>query len=303
MCMYAEHACTVYAYMFACLYGTYKRICSIYMYTWVSLGEAWHETTLNKCAIRGNCSSSAMSSECCLSRGHAALLSTEIRNAGDMTRQQDTVTISRCDLCALQVDSKFLVGLGGILVVGCSVLSSMGFYSWIGIPSSLVILQVVPFLVLAVGADNIFIFVLEYQVGFTHNTCRRLPGDRRSWRSPCLCLAERRAETWGNEGTANWSRPGERGSQHAPVQPLGVRLLLPRYVSAMKEREQTNSACWRVKRPCTLPLNFYLFAHTSKHRKSNVTAPSCEGEVANWLTQWMLSSKLKLNKERHNRLD
>uniref|UniRef100_A0A8C2WF78 NPC1 like intracellular cholesterol transporter 1 n=1 Tax=Cyclopterus lumpus TaxID=8103 RepID=A0A8C2WF78_CYCLU len=61
------------------------------------------------------------------------------------------------------VDSKFLVGLGGIMVVGCSVLASMGFYSWIGIPSSLVILQVVPFLVLAVGADNIFIFVLEYQ--------------------------------------------------------------------------------------------------------------------------------------------
>ncbi|CAL8347091.1 unnamed protein product [Lota lota] len=61
------------------------------------------------------------------------------------------------------VDSKFLVGLGGILVVGCSVLASMGFYAWIGIPSSLIILQVVPFLVLAVGADNIFIFVLEHQ--------------------------------------------------------------------------------------------------------------------------------------------
>lgn len=67
-------------------------------------------------------------------------------------------------LCVLQVDSKIMVGLGGILVVGCSVLASMGFYSWIGIPSSLIILQVVPFLVLAVGADNIFIFVLEYQV-------------------------------------------------------------------------------------------------------------------------------------------
>ncbi|KAL7391549.1 hypothetical protein ABVT39_010937 [Epinephelus coioides] len=71
------------------------------------------------------------------------------------------------------VDSKFLVGLGGILVVGCSVLASMGFYSWIGIPSSLVILQVVPFLVLAVGADNIFIFVLEYQ-----RDARR-PGEKR----------------------------------------------------------------------------------------------------------------------------
>lgn len=71
------------------------------------------------------------------------------------------------------VDSKFLVGLGGILVVGCSVLASMGLYSWIGIPSSLVILQVVPFLVLAVGADNIFIFVLEYQRDV------RKPGEKR----------------------------------------------------------------------------------------------------------------------------
>lgn len=67
-------------------------------------------------------------------------------------------------LFVLQVDSKFLIGLGGILVVSCAVLSSLGFCSWIGIPSSLIIVQVVPFLVLAVGADNIFIFVLEYQV-------------------------------------------------------------------------------------------------------------------------------------------
>lgn len=67
-------------------------------------------------------------------------------------------------LTVLQVDSKFLVGLGGILVVSCAVLSSLGFCSWVGIPSSLIIVQVVPFLVLAVGADNIFIFVLEYQV-------------------------------------------------------------------------------------------------------------------------------------------
>lgn len=66
------------------------------------------------------------------------------------------------------MDSKFLVGLGGILVVGCSVLASMGFYAWIGVQSSLVILQVVPFLVLAVGADNIFIFVLEYQVSLSN---------------------------------------------------------------------------------------------------------------------------------------
>ncbi|XP_069475062.1 NPC1-like intracellular cholesterol transporter 1 [Ambystoma mexicanum] len=61
------------------------------------------------------------------------------------------------------VESKVTLGLGGILVVLGAVLSSMGFYSYLGIPSSLIIVEVVPFLVLAVGADNIFIFVLEYQ--------------------------------------------------------------------------------------------------------------------------------------------
>uniref|UniRef100_A0A4X2K478 NPC1 like intracellular cholesterol transporter 1 n=1 Tax=Vombatus ursinus TaxID=29139 RepID=A0A4X2K478_VOMUR len=61
------------------------------------------------------------------------------------------------------VDSKITLGLGGILVVLGSVLSSMGFFCYLRIPTSVVIIQVVPFLVLAVGADNIFIFVLEYQ--------------------------------------------------------------------------------------------------------------------------------------------
>ncbi|XP_078061277.1 NPC1-like intracellular cholesterol transporter 1 [Mustelus asterias] len=64
---------------------------------------------------------------------------------------------------SVMIDSKITLGLGGILVVLGAVLSSMGFYAYIGIPSSLIILEVVPFLVLAVGADNIFILVLQYQ--------------------------------------------------------------------------------------------------------------------------------------------
>ncbi|XP_037742058.1 NPC1-like intracellular cholesterol transporter 1 [Chelonia mydas] len=71
------------------------------------------------------------------------------------------------------VDSKVTLGLGGVLVVLGAVFSSMGFYAYVGLPSSLVILEVVPFLVLAVGADNIFIFVLEYQRSV------REPGERR----------------------------------------------------------------------------------------------------------------------------
>ncbi|XP_006217208.1 NPC1-like intracellular cholesterol transporter 1 [Vicugna pacos] len=71
------------------------------------------------------------------------------------------------------VDSKATLGLGGVAVVLGAVVASMGFFSYLGIPSSLVILQVVPFLVLAVGADNIFIFVLEYQ------RLPRRPGEER----------------------------------------------------------------------------------------------------------------------------
>ncbi|XP_069318265.1 NPC1-like intracellular cholesterol transporter 1 isoform X4 [Eulemur rufifrons] len=68
---------------------------------------------------------------------------------------------SRCS--RVLVDSKITLGLGGVAVVLGSVMAAMGFFSYLGVRSSLVILQVVPFLVLAVGADNIFIFVLEYQ--------------------------------------------------------------------------------------------------------------------------------------------
>ncbi|XP_017514095.1 NPC1-like intracellular cholesterol transporter 1 isoform X2 [Manis javanica] len=71
------------------------------------------------------------------------------------------------------VDSKATLGLGGVAVVLGAVMAAMGFFSYLGVPSSLVVLQVVPFLVLAVGADNIFIFVLEYQ------RLPRRPGEQR----------------------------------------------------------------------------------------------------------------------------
>ncbi|XP_043938169.1 NPC1-like intracellular cholesterol transporter 1 [Protopterus annectens] len=74
------------------------------------------------------------------------------------------LTLGKYSSCGrLLIDSKLTLALGGIMVVLWSVLAAMGFYAYIGVPSSLIILEVVPFLVLAVGADNIFIFVLELQ--------------------------------------------------------------------------------------------------------------------------------------------
>ncbi len=45
-----------------------------------------------------------------------------------------------------------------------SVAMSMGIYGYLNVATTLIIIEVVPFLMLAVGADNIFILVLEYQV-------------------------------------------------------------------------------------------------------------------------------------------
>ncbi|XP_007954611.1 NPC1-like intracellular cholesterol transporter 1 [Orycteropus afer afer] len=75
--------------------------------------------------------------------------------------------------CRVLVDSKATLGLGGVTIVLGAVMAAMGFFAYVGVPSSLVIFQVVPFLVLAVGADNIFIFVLEYQ------RLPRKPGEQR----------------------------------------------------------------------------------------------------------------------------
>uniref|UniRef100_A0A0B7ARF7 SSD domain-containing protein n=2 Tax=Arion vulgaris TaxID=1028688 RepID=A0A0B7ARF7_9EUPU len=61
------------------------------------------------------------------------------------------------------VDAKISLGLSGVIIVLLSVGASLGFYSYLGIPSTLIIIEVVPFLVLAVGVDNIFILVQKYQ--------------------------------------------------------------------------------------------------------------------------------------------
>jgi Niemann-Pick C1 protein len=65
---------------------------------------------------------------------------------------------------SLLIDSKMIVGLGGVLIVLLSVAASLGFFSFVGQPATLIIIEVIPFLVLAVGVDNIFILVQTYQV-------------------------------------------------------------------------------------------------------------------------------------------
>uniref|UniRef100_A0A8D0Q6J2 SSD domain-containing protein n=1 Tax=Sus scrofa TaxID=9823 RepID=A0A8D0Q6J2_PIG len=63
----------------------------------------------------------------------------------------------------LLVDSKISLGIAGILIVLSSVACSLGIFSYIGVPLTLIVIEVIPFLVLAVGVDNIFILVQTYQ--------------------------------------------------------------------------------------------------------------------------------------------
>ncbi|KAH7916135.1 patched family-domain-containing protein [Hygrophoropsis aurantiaca] len=61
----------------------------------------------------------------------------------------------------LFVNSKVTLGFFGIALVILSVSSSVGFFSLIGVKTTLIIAEVIPFLVLAVGVDNVFILVHE----------------------------------------------------------------------------------------------------------------------------------------------
>jgi Niemann-Pick C1 protein len=63
----------------------------------------------------------------------------------------------------LWVHSKVLLALGGIMVVIFSILISVGLCSLFGVAATLIISEVIPFLVLAIGVDNIFILVDTYQ--------------------------------------------------------------------------------------------------------------------------------------------
>ncbi|KAL9273785.1 NPC intracellular cholesterol transporter 1-like protein [Drosera capensis] len=62
-------------------------------------------------------------------------------------------------LSSFYVSSKVFLGLSGVLIVILSILGSVGFFSALGVKSTLIIMEVIPFLVLAVGVDNMCILV------------------------------------------------------------------------------------------------------------------------------------------------
>lgn len=70
---------------------------------------------------------------------------------------------SKCTVVRFMIESKITLGLGGVMIVLLSVAASIGTFGFAGVPATLIIFEIIPFLVLAVGVDNIFILVQTYQ--------------------------------------------------------------------------------------------------------------------------------------------
>lgn len=60
-------------------------------------------------------------------------------------------------------DSRIMLAVSGIVIVLASVICSLGFWGYVGVTTTMLAIEVIPFLVLAVGVDNIFIMVHTYQ--------------------------------------------------------------------------------------------------------------------------------------------
>ncbi|XP_022904065.2 NPC intracellular cholesterol transporter 1 homolog 1b-like [Onthophagus taurus] len=63
----------------------------------------------------------------------------------------------------LFVESKIFLGVSGIIIVLSSVICSLGLCGYAGVKTTMLTIEVIPFLVLAVGVDNIFIIVQHYE--------------------------------------------------------------------------------------------------------------------------------------------
>ncbi|ALC49360.1 Npc1b [Drosophila busckii] len=59
-------------------------------------------------------------------------------------------------------ESRIMLAVSGIVIVLASVICSLGFWGYLGVTTTMLAIEVIPFLVLAVGVDNIFIMVHTY---------------------------------------------------------------------------------------------------------------------------------------------
>lgn len=56
-----------------------------------------------------------------------------------------------------KIHSGFLIGLSGIFIVAASIICSIGIMTLSGVGLTIISAEVIPFLILAIGVDNMFI--------------------------------------------------------------------------------------------------------------------------------------------------
>ncbi|XP_026674415.1 NPC intracellular cholesterol transporter 1 homolog 1b-like isoform X2 [Ceratina calcarata] len=69
----------------------------------------------------------------------------------------------KCGILVYLANSKIMLSFGGVIIVIASVACSLGVFGYIGVPTTLLTIEVIPFLILAVGVDNIFILIHTHQ--------------------------------------------------------------------------------------------------------------------------------------------
>ncbi|KAF9449887.1 multidrug efflux transporter AcrB transmembrane domain-containing protein [Macrolepiota fuliginosa MF-IS2] len=84
----------------------------------------------------------------------------------------------------LFVNSKVVLGLFGISLVLLSISTAVGLFSLLGVRVTLIIAEVIPFLVLAVGVDNVFILVHELDRQNTLHGPNAVPNSQGNYASP-----------------------------------------------------------------------------------------------------------------------
>ena len=85
--------------------------------------------------------------------------------------------------CTFPIHTKFMLGLSALLIVVCSLVVSVGVVSVLGLAVTPIISEVIPFLVLAIGIDNVFLLSQSFASVSRHalSSCSLDANVERGW--------------------------------------------------------------------------------------------------------------------------